>query len=398
MSYNTNQHGPRLPFPEEEAKKRGITPESWNVLCGTIFANAMQVRSILSAFDTAKAKGLDVFKGHLAIVSQNANIDGNWTKVEVVWPTQKSLVFTAHRTGAFAGMDPVEYGPSITKVFKGNRYNNGRNEAAEQSVTFPEWVSVTVYRLVGNARCPFTETVFYEEAASFSKNLPTPMWSTKPRMMLGKCAKAAALRIAFAECDTSAEEMDGKTVGADAEILTFPSGAHADASHPDQDGGVPFNGTPSDKGSDDQQGGGKTDFGSDFDPGNPDEPVTAWSDVDATTLDNVQRKMATAVSTGAFGPTHKDLRASLEPRYHQLCEGLISASQSVVETDRQAVRKWVCETIRTLEAAPGKLPDACAYVDRQVAADKLHGALGGAVKTVLTFHAACAAKIADRAA
>lgn len=84
-------------------------------------------------------------------------------------------------------------------------------------MTFPEWVAVTVYRLVGGRRCAFTEEVYWQEAYSTSggkySQLPTAMWIKRPKGQLGKCGKAASLRAAFPEeCGYAAEEMDGKSL------------------------------------------------------------------------------------------------------------------------------------------------------------------------------------------
>ena len=84
-------------------------------------------------------------------------------------------------------------------------------------MTYPEWCALTVYRLVEGQRCPFTETVFWEEtysrAGGANAEVPTAMWIKRPRGQLIKCAKAAALRAAFPEESSyTAEEMAGKTI------------------------------------------------------------------------------------------------------------------------------------------------------------------------------------------
>ncbi len=82
----------------------------------------------------------------------------------------------AHRTNRYAGMDcPV------------HTYD-AENRLATSSVT--------VYRLCGNDRHPFTATARYEEYAPSS--LPRYR-DTMPHHWLTKCAEAAALRIAFPE-------------------------------------------------------------------------------------------------------------------------------------------------------------------------------------------------------
>lgn len=63
---------PRIPYPTERAQSRGITKQQWGVLIGTTFANAQDGESILQAWDLAQMRGLDVFGGHVAIVSRVA--------------------------------------------------------------------------------------------------------------------------------------------------------------------------------------------------------------------------------------------------------------------------------------------------------------------------------------
>jgi len=138
--------------------------------------------------------------------------------VETVWPSIMEIQTTASRTGVWAGMDRPIWGPDVTKTFTG-RYKDDNEQWQESSVTltFPEWVAVTVYRIVGGKRCAFTEEVYWLEAYSTAggKNsqVPTAMWIKRPKGQLAKCGKAASLRAAFPEeCGYAAEEMDGKTL------------------------------------------------------------------------------------------------------------------------------------------------------------------------------------------
>ena len=66
-------------------------------------------------------------------------------------------------------------------------------------------------------RCPFSETVFWEEtysrAGGASSEVPTAMWTASSRGQLLKCAKAASLRAALPEeASYTAEEMAGKII------------------------------------------------------------------------------------------------------------------------------------------------------------------------------------------
>ncbi|MCK7472162.1 MAG: hypothetical protein MZU95_16445 [Desulfomicrobium escambiense] len=90
---------------------------------------------------------------------------------------------------------------------------------------------MTVYRLIGRVRCPFTETVFWEEtyARLGGGDVPTAMWVKRPRGQLLKRAKAASLRAAFPEeASYTAEEMAGRSL--EAELVTAPVAASAPVS------------------------------------------------------------------------------------------------------------------------------------------------------------------------
>lgn len=57
----------------------------------------------------------------------------------------------------------------------------------------PKKATVTVYKLMGGQRIPFTASARWEEY----KSDVGPMWKKMPYLMLGKCAEALALRKAF---------------------------------------------------------------------------------------------------------------------------------------------------------------------------------------------------------
>lgn len=81
----------------------------------------------------------------------------------------------AQRTGDCAGTDPIEYG-------------------MEQAGTAaPEWARCTVYRIVKGMRVPFTAIARWKEYVPQNPE----MWRRMPYLMIGKCAEALALRMAF---------------------------------------------------------------------------------------------------------------------------------------------------------------------------------------------------------
>jgi hypothetical protein len=141
-------------------------------------------------------------------------------EVETVWPGIAEVQTTAARTGQWAGMDAPRFGPDKTRTFAGRAKVNDEWQDIQVTVTFPDWCEVTVYRVVQGTRCPFTETVWWEEtysrAGGARSEVPTDMWVKRPHGQLLKCAKAASLRAAFpGEADYTAEEMEGKVIEAD---------------------------------------------------------------------------------------------------------------------------------------------------------------------------------------
>jgi phage recombination protein Bet len=215
-SKNNPQKTRNLPMPVEANQVYGLSEQSWKVLTEVTFPTAKTPEAIMMALDYCKARKLDIFKKPVHVVPMWSAALGR--SVETVWPSIMEIQTTASRTGLWAGMDRPVWGPDITQTFTG-RFKDDNDTWQENTVTvtFPEWVAVTVYRLVGGRRCAFTEEVYWLEANSTAggKNsqLPTAMWIKRPKGQLGKCGKAASLRSAFPEeCGYAAEEMDGKSL------------------------------------------------------------------------------------------------------------------------------------------------------------------------------------------
>lgn len=86
----------------------------------------------------------------------------------------------AQRTGEYAGQDDATYLPE------------------DESSQYPVKATVTVYKMIGGARVPFTATARWNEYAQYDKeNKLTGLWAKMPYLMLAKCAEALALRKAF---------------------------------------------------------------------------------------------------------------------------------------------------------------------------------------------------------
>lgn len=188
-------------------RERGIDPATWNVLRRSIYPDATP-EMIALAVDYCRARNLDIIKKPIHIVP---TYDGRKKRmVETIWLGIGEYRTTAARTGLYAGKDDPVYGPDVTATFAG-----------KVTVTYPEWCRVTVYRLAGGQRCPYTETVYWREAAAMKSDdrgarYPNSMWQKRARGQLAKCAEAAALRAAFPEelgsIPTSAE-MAGQSPG-----------------------------------------------------------------------------------------------------------------------------------------------------------------------------------------
>jgi hypothetical protein len=124
-------------------------------------------------------------------------------RVQVVMRGINELEITAHRTKAFAGADEADYGPTETRTFRGTQEDErGESRDTEVTLTYPISAAVKVYRLVQGQKVAFSERVFFAECygrAGFRSEMPNERWSKAPKQMLGKCAKAASLRLAFPE-------------------------------------------------------------------------------------------------------------------------------------------------------------------------------------------------------
>ena len=184
--------------------ERGYDAASWNTLKNVLFRGASD-EAMLMVLDYCKARKLDPLKRPVHIVKvYDATAK---TKVETVWQGINELRTTAQRTGNYAGMDEPVIGPMKTA------------KIGNETVEFPEYAQVTVYRMMQGHRVPFAGPRVYwmETYAQVSGYDVTPnrMWLRRPCGQLVKCAEAAALRAAFPEeigHELSAEEMEGQII------------------------------------------------------------------------------------------------------------------------------------------------------------------------------------------
>jgi phage recombination protein Bet len=138
---------------------------------------------------------------------------------DVIMPGIGLYRIQAARTGTYAGKDRPVFGPMVEFHFKRTEWVDGDGERAqrtkklvEDSIVYPEWCEVTVYKLVGNLRCAYTATEYWMENVAITQDAPNSMWTKRPNGQLAKCAEAQALRMAYPEVGSmpTYEEMMGR--------------------------------------------------------------------------------------------------------------------------------------------------------------------------------------------
>ena len=211
----------RLPIAPAIAKEYDLSPASWRVLVEQTFPAAKTVEAVLMALAYCHARKLDIFKRPVHIVPMWSPQKGDY--IETVWEGIASIRTTASRTGEYAGIDAVEFGPVVEHTFKGEAYDYKakRMEPIQKDVVFPEWASVVVYRIIKGVKCAFHAKVHWREmyATMGKSGVPNEMWTKRPFGQIDKCVEAAALRKAFPEelgNTYISDEMEGRTIDAEA--------------------------------------------------------------------------------------------------------------------------------------------------------------------------------------
>jgi len=216
----------RLPVSPQIAKEFDLNPAQWRVLVDQIFPSAKTIEAVMMALTYCRARNLDIFKRPVHIVPMWSS--AKKAMVETVWPGIAEIRTTAARTGEYAGIDAVEFGPMIDRKFIAtiDAWENGRKNGTreeEKTVSFPEWASVVVYRYVKGKRSAFHTKIYWEETygRSGKSDIPNDMWCKRPRGQIDKCLEAAALRKAFPEevgNMLEAEEREGQIIVSDHDI------------------------------------------------------------------------------------------------------------------------------------------------------------------------------------
>lgn len=213
------------------AQEFSLTSSQWRVLVDQIFPNAKTQEAVAMALAYCKTRKLDVFKRPVHIVPMYSTALKK--EVETVWPGISEVRTTAARTGEYAGIDEVIYGPEVEREFSAekdkweNRQKVG-TEIVKKTVSYPKWASVVVYRWVKGEKAAFHTKIFWEEtyATQGKLDVPNSMWAKRPYGQIDKCVEAAALRKAFPEelgNTYAAEEMEGRTIDHDIPDRSAPT-------------------------------------------------------------------------------------------------------------------------------------------------------------------------------
>ena len=208
----------RLPYHPSIGERFGVDRSQWKALVEAIYPLAKTTDSVVMALSYCRARNLDPFKRPVHIVPM-------WSKaahgmVDTVWPGIAEIRTTAFRTGQYAGIESVEWGPPLDTAFSGTyEEEDGTKTTRTIPMRFPEWCRMTILRELNGKERRFVgpKVVWMESYATVSRwsDIPNDMWRERPEGQLEKCAEAAALRRAFPEeigNDLTAEEMEGRRI------------------------------------------------------------------------------------------------------------------------------------------------------------------------------------------
>lgn len=125
----------------------------------------------------AKRTGLDPLTKQIYAIYRWDSRQGR--EVMTIQASIDGMRLVAQRSKAYAGQEDVVYNDETAK--------------------WPLKATVTVYKVMGKERVPFTASARWAEYVQTNSKtaMPIVMWAKMPYLMLGKCAEALALRKAF---------------------------------------------------------------------------------------------------------------------------------------------------------------------------------------------------------
>lgn len=125
-------------------------------------------------------------------------------KRDVIMPGIGLYRIIAERSSAYLGKAAPELGPMIEIEVKGDR------------LQVPEWISVTVRKLVGDRVAEFTAREYWiENYGQKTGGFINAMWKRRPIGQLAKCCEAQALRQAFPDLIPAGPTIDERVISAE---------------------------------------------------------------------------------------------------------------------------------------------------------------------------------------
>jgi phage recombination protein Bet len=196
-----DEHNSQLPL---VARERNLDVALWSALKNSIYPGAKD-ESVAMAIDYCVARKLDPLLKpvHLVPMSVKNPVTNKYDYRDVVMPGIGLYRIQADRAGNYAGSNEPEFGPTVTMELSG------------VEVSFPEYCTYTVKKIVGDRVVEYTAKEYWLENYATAKkdtNSPNAMWKKRPYAQLAKCTEAQALRRAWPELGSvpTAEEMEGK--------------------------------------------------------------------------------------------------------------------------------------------------------------------------------------------
>jgi len=148
-----------------------------------------------------------------------------------VHPLDKMIHFTL-RSGRYTPITSIDFMRSRAAATGSYAGNDDAVFLARPDGKTPNSATVTVYRLVGGHRCPFSATARWSE---YYPDGAARMWNKMPHTMIAKCAEALALRKGFPQELSglyAREEMDQAGDPDNGTAVTLDVSAPPPATHP----------------------------------------------------------------------------------------------------------------------------------------------------------------------
>ena len=161
-----------------------LSPEELKIIRAQLAVNCTD-DEIAYGLMVAKTLELSVFDRQLYMIKYG----GSTPKMALIIGVGGYRAIAAREQDArgyqtYAGSDPAVFGARVS-------------DPDTKLGWHPESATVTVFKMIGPNRIPFTATVYWEGRAQYQYNKPRERWAIDPRGMLEKCAEVAALRKAF---------------------------------------------------------------------------------------------------------------------------------------------------------------------------------------------------------